>query len=171
VRSVRRKTIMAPQKFGSECRPGVLNEAVGNECEGDDCAPDNDGTQTGAAGFGRLDTYATDRPCAPEAEPPACPPSLDVIELADHRLFPVEAIGRKASSCEGEQLPRSIRPDPTTETVDDRRNHEEHCEPHASRLLYPRSNSESVFQPARRQAVKMARRPTHRRLFLPLRIQ
>ena len=96
---------------------GVLNEAVANERKGDECAPDNDGTQTGAAGFGRLDTYSTGSPCAPEAEPPVCPPSLDVIELAEHRLPPIKAIGRETSNREGEQLPRSIRPDPTsTET-------------------------------------------------------
>ena len=56
-------------RFGTQ--PGVMNEAVADECKRECRATENDCAQAGAARFRRPKTYTTSGPCAAETEPPA----------------------------------------------------------------------------------------------------
>jgi hypothetical protein len=93
---------------GLRAETWVLNEAVADECNGNGCAPEDDGPETGAAGFRGLKSYATGGTSAAEREPPAFLASLNVLELREHRLRPLRALRRQPAQYAGEEPSRAI---------------------------------------------------------------
>ena len=129
----------------------------------------------------------------PTTEPPALSPSLDSIELDEHRLCPVRSIGRQTLRCEDEQQPaRSPSAAPrmrrartiagsanvAARVTSARTNERGYDAPRSSGRApaWPLRDRTSrvrgcVLEAVRCQAIEMPRRPTERRPILPLRLQ
>jgi hypothetical protein len=80
-----------------------MNQAVADEGNRKRRGTENDDAQASAAWCRGLKTYADRGPGAAQTEPPALLLSLNVFDLREHRVRPVQSIRRQAAYCEGEQ--------------------------------------------------------------------